>query len=53
VTEVMRKYPHKDQILEGKLKAIADTSSALASQIIELLELRKLILEVQLRALTP
>jgi hypothetical protein len=53
VTNVLRKSPVKDQTFEGKLKAIADISSAFASQIIELLELRKSVREAQLRALMP
>lgn len=53
MTKVLRKSADKDQTLEGRLKAIADISSTFASQIIELLELRRTVREAQLRALMP
>jgi hypothetical protein len=47
---VLRKSADQDQTFEGNLQAIADISSAFASQIIELLELRKMVREAQLRS---
>ena len=49
----LHKSLHKDQTFERKLKAIADIRSTFASQVIELLELRKSVREAQLRALMP